>query len=139
MAGSTRGFGWARDRRDEVGSRNWPTRSTSLSRQAPPQERTISDFALPTSDFPEGSMASESKPIVVSSGGAELAASGEREVRQRSEWRAGLRVLLRNRVALGSIVFLVLIHLVAVAAPLIAPADPDFIQIGKRFQRPNAE
>ena len=84
-------------------------------------------------------MASESKPIAVSSGGAELAAGGEREVRRRSEWRAGLRVLVRNRVALGSIVFLVLIHLVAVAAPLIAPADPDFIQIGKRFQRPNAE
>jgi peptide/nickel transport system permease protein len=84
-------------------------------------------------------MASESKPIAVSSGGADLAASAEREVRHRSEWRAGLRVLVRNRVALGSILFLVLIHLVAVAAPLIAPADPDFIQIGKRFQRPNAE
>jgi peptide/nickel transport system permease protein len=84
-------------------------------------------------------MASESKPIAVSSGGADLAASAEREVRDRSEWRAGLRVLVRNRVALGSILFLILIHVIAVAAPLIAPADPDFIQIGKRFQRPNAE
>lgn len=84
-------------------------------------------------------MASEPKQIVVPGAAAELAASGEREVRRRSEWRAGLRVLRRNRIALASIVFLALVHIVSVAAPAIAPADPDFIQIGKRFQRPNAE
>lgn len=83
-------------------------------------------------------MASESKHLATTAepGGREL---GKRGARQRSEWRAGLRVLGRNRLALASIVFLVLVHLIAILAPLIAPADPDFIQIGKRFQRPNAE
>jgi peptide/nickel transport system permease protein len=84
-------------------------------------------------------MASESEQLVVASGATELAAGGTRAFRRRSEWRAGLRVLVRNRVALASVLFLLLIHLVALAAPLIAPADPDFIQIGKRFQRPNSE
>lgn len=84
-------------------------------------------------------MASESKQLAASGSTAELAAGGERGVRRRSEWRAGLRVLFRNRVAFASIVFLAIVHLVALAAPLVAPADPDFIQIGKRFQRPNAE
>jgi peptide/nickel transport system permease protein len=84
-------------------------------------------------------MASESKQLATPGSTAELAASGERGVRRRSEWRAGLRVLFRNRVAFASIVFLLLVHLVALAAPLVAPADPEFIQIGKRFQRPNAE
>lgn len=80
-------------------------------------------------------MAAESKQVAIPG----VMAGNERQTHRRSEWRAGLRVLLRNRVALVSVIFLVLIHLVAVAAPLVAPADPDFIQIGKRFQRPNAE
>ncbi len=84
-------------------------------------------------------MASGFNEAAAPGGATKLAVGGEREVRRRSEWRAGLRVLVRNRVALASIVFLALIHIVAIAAPLIAPADPDFIQIGKRFQRPNAE
>lgn len=84
-------------------------------------------------------MASGSKHIAVAGETAELAAGGARAARKRSEWRAGLRVLLRNKVALASLLFLALVHIVAIAAPLVAPADPDFIQIGKRFQRPNAE
>jgi peptide/nickel transport system permease protein len=80
-----------------------------------------------------------SERIAVAGGESGLAAGGERESKRRSEWRAGLRVLGRNWVAMGSIIFLVVIHLVAVAAPVVSPADPDFIQIGKRFQRPNAE
>ncbi len=80
-------------------------------------------------------MAAESKQVAIPG----VMAGNVRQTHRRSEWRAGLRVLLRNRVALVSVIFLVLIHLVAVAAPLVAPADPDFIQIGKRFQRPNAE
>jgi len=50
-----------------------------------------------------------------------------------------LRVLRRNKLVLAAIIFLAIIHLIALAAPLIAPADPDFLQIDKRFQRPNAE
>lgn len=83
-------------------------------------------------------MASESDQIVVA-GGAGSRELGTRATRHRSEWRAGLRVLRRNKLALAAIIFLAIIHLIALAAPLLAPADPDFLQIGKRFQRPNAE
>lgn len=71
--------------------------------------------------------------------GGPLVIQEQRQVRERSEWRAGIRVLLHNKLALLSLVLLLLIHLMAIAAPLLAPADPDFIQIGKRFQRPSAE
>lgn len=84
-------------------------------------------------------MASKSTPVAMPGGAADLAGAGGRAVRTRSEWRAGLRALVRNRLALASIAFLLLVHLIAVAAPLIALANPDYIQIGKRFQRPNAE
>ncbi len=83
-------------------------------------------------------MASESDQIAVA-GGAGSRELGTRATRRRSEWRAGLRVLRRNKLALAAIIFLAIIHLIALAAPLLAPADPDFLQIGKRFQRPNAE
>lgn len=66
------------------------------------------------------------------------AARGEGRGR-RSEWRAGLRVLRRNRLALGAIIFLVAIHLVALFAPLIAPADPELIATFRRFRTPSAE
>lgn len=84
-------------------------------------------------------MASDSNQIAVPGGPAGVSMGEVREARRRSEWRAGLRVLVRNKVALVSILFLVIIHVVALAAPIVAPTDPDFIQIGKRFQRPNAE
>jgi len=84
-------------------------------------------------------MASESDGTAIAQRAANPRDRAALTPQRRSEWRAGLRVLLRNRLALTSIVFLLLIHLAALAAPLIAPADPDFIQIGKRFQRPNAE
>ncbi len=84
-------------------------------------------------------MASDSDGIAIPQRAANARDREALTPRRRSEWRAGLRVLLRNKLALASIGFLLLIHLAALAAPLIAPTDPDFIQIGKRFQRPNAE
>jgi len=57
----------------------------------------------------------------------------------RSEWRAALRVIGRNRLALAALVFLIGVHLIAVFAPQIAPADPDKIATFRKFQTPNAE
>ena len=59
-------------------------------------------------------MASESNQLAVSGDAAALAEGSRREGRRRSEWRAGVRVLVRNRVALISLIFLALIHIVAI-------------------------
>jgi len=55
----------------------------------------------------------------------------------RSEWRDGLRVIVRNRLALAALLFLVAIHLMALAAPLLAPQDPEKIVIRDKLQRPS--
>jgi len=55
----------------------------------------------------------------------------------RSEWRDGLRVIVRNRLALAALLFLVAIHLMALAAPLLAPQDPERIVIRDKLQRPS--
>jgi len=57
----------------------------------------------------------------------------------RSEWRAAGRVIAHNRLALAALVFLVAVHLVAVFAPQVAPADPDKIATFRKFQLPGAE
>ncbi len=74
-----------------------------------------------------------------SNAAAGVAAAAPRiEGRQaRSEWRDGLRVIVRNRLALAALVFLVAIHLMALAAPLLAPQDPERIVIRDKLQRPS--
>ncbi|MDQ6602565.1 MAG: ABC transporter permease, partial [Chloroflexota bacterium] len=77
-----------------------------------------------------------SEPNAAITGVAPLALGDQRQARGRNEWRDGLRVIVRNRVAFAALLFLVGIHLLAIAAPLIAPRDPEQITISKRFQRP---
>ena len=60
-----------------------------------------------------------------------------RLVTVRSEWRAALRVVVRHRLALAGLLFLVAIHLVAVFAPALAPADPETITLVRKFERPS--
>lgn len=61
-----------------------------------------------------------------------------RQARVRSEWRDGLRVIAHNRLALAALIFLAAIHLGAVAAPILAPQDPEKIVIQDKFHRPSA-
>lgn len=75
---------------------------------------------------------------VASSGAASLALGEQRRARGRNEWRDGLHVVLRNRLAFAALIFLVAVHALAIAAPIIAPHDPEQITISKRFQRPNS-
>ncbi len=77
-----------------------------------------------------------SEPNAAITGVAPLALGDQRQARGRNEWRDGLRVIVRNRVAFAALLFLVGIHLLAIAAPVIAPRDPEQITISKRFQRP---
>ncbi len=65
-----------------------------------------------------------------------LALGERRQARGRNEWRDGLRVIVRNHVAFAALIFLVAIHVLAIAAPVLAPRDPEQITISKRFQRP---
>jgi len=76
------------------------------------------------------------EPNAAITGVAPLALGDQRQARGRNEWRDGLRVIVRNRVAFAALLFLVGIHLLAIAAPVIAPRDPEQITISKRFQRP---
>ncbi len=57
----------------------------------------------------------------------------------RSEWRAAGRVLVRSRLALAALVFLAAVHMVALFAPQIAPADPERITTFRKFEPPSAE
>jgi peptide/nickel transport system permease protein len=80
---------------------------------------------------------SESDAITSSS--ASLAIGERQSARLRNEWRDGFRVVMRNRLAFAALLFLFFIHLLAIAAPVIAPHDPEQITISKRFQRPSSE
>lgn len=61
-----------------------------------------------------------------------------RQARVRREWRDGLRVIARNHLALAALIFLVAIHICAIAASAISPHDPEQIVIQDKFQRPSA-
>lgn len=65
--------------------------------------------------------------------------SEQQRARMRNEWRDGLRVIVRHRTALAALIFLLVIHVLALAAPVIAPRDPEQITISKKFQRPDGE
>jgi ABC-type dipeptide/oligopeptide/nickel transport system permease subunit len=54
----------------------------------------------------------------------------------RGEFATALGLLLRNRVALAGAVIYLLFVLVAMAAPLLAPADPDEQVLANRFKSP---
>jgi peptide/nickel transport system permease protein len=50
---------------------------------------------------------------------------------------ARLRALLRNKGATASLAFLIILLLVAVAAPVIAPFDPEEVNIAERLEPPS--
>lgn len=59
--------------------------------------------------------------------------------RVTSPRRRAWQRLRRNRIALVSLGVLIVIHLVALAAPVVAPKDPNQIMPMRRFQSPSAE
>lgn len=60
------------------------------------------------------------------------------EAERYSFWGDFWRRLRRNRIALGSLVFLAGLAFVAVAAPLVAPYDPYYGEMPKALQSPSA-
>lgn len=58
-------------------------------------------------------------------------------MRAESPWRIALRTLARNRVAMAGLAILVLLSLVAVLAPAIAPYDPDAVDILHQLEAPS--
>lgn len=58
-------------------------------------------------------------------------------MRAESPWRIALRILVRNRVAMSGLAILVLMSLLAVLAPAIAPYDPDAVDILHQLEAPS--
>jgi peptide/nickel transport system permease protein len=58
---------------------------------------------------------------------------------ERSRWASGLRTLFGNPVTVIAAVFLLLVVLAAVFAPLLTPHDPTFLDPGVRLQAPSRE
>ncbi|MBC7241323.1 MAG: ABC transporter permease [Anaerolineae bacterium] len=60
-----------------------------------------------------------------------------RRMRAESPWRIALRILVRNRVAMSGLAILVMMSLLAVLAPAIAPYDPDAVDILHQLEAPS--
>lgn len=60
-----------------------------------------------------------------------------RRMRAESPWRIALRILVRNRVAMGGLAILLLMSLLAVLAPAIAPYDPNAVDILHQLEAPS--
>jgi len=60
-----------------------------------------------------------------------------RRMRAESPWRIALRILVRNRVAMSGLAILVIMSLLAVLAPAIAPYDPDAVDILHQLEAPS--
>jgi peptide/nickel transport system permease protein len=58
---------------------------------------------------------------------------------ERSRWASGLRTLFGNPVTVFAAVFLLVVVLAAVVAPLLTPHDPTFLDPGVRLQAPSRE
>lgn len=56
----------------------------------------------------------------------------------RSLWQIAWRRFVRNRLAVASAIFLILMYVTAIAAPLIAPDDPNAVDIMNLHARPSA-
>lgn len=57
----------------------------------------------------------------------------------RSLWQIAWRRFVRNRLAVASAIFLILMYVTAIAAPLIAPDDPNAVDIMNLHARPSAD
>lgn len=60
-----------------------------------------------------------------------------RRMRAESPWRIALRILVRNRAAMGGLALLALLSLLAVLAPALAPYDPDAVDILHQLEAPS--
>lgn len=57
----------------------------------------------------------------------------------RSLWQIAWRRFIRNRLAIASIVFLILMYLVAILANVLAPYDPEAVDIFNLHARPSSD
>ena len=57
----------------------------------------------------------------------------------RSLWQVAWRRFIRNRLAIASAVFLILMYLVAIFANVLAPYDPDAVEIFNLHARPSSD
>lgn len=57
---------------------------------------------------------------------------------ERGFWSRSWRRFCRNRLALAALIVLVVLHLAALLAPLLAPAAPDTVSLMSRFGPPSA-
>ena len=57
----------------------------------------------------------------------------------RSLWQIAWRRFIRNRLAVASAIFLLLMYVTAIFAPLVAPHDPDDVDIMNLHARPSAD
>lgn len=74
----------------------------------------------------------------------ETVASGRRELLHvqrpsRSLWQIAWRRFVRNRLAVASALFLLLMYVTAIFAPVVAPQDPDAVDIMNLHARPSAD
>lgn len=74
---------------------------------------------------------------VAKSSGCSVENERTRRMRAESPWRIALRILVRNRVAMSGLAILVLMSLLAVLAPAIAPYDPDAVDILHQLEAPS--
>jgi ABC-type dipeptide/oligopeptide/nickel transport system permease subunit len=69
---------------------------------------------------------------------ATIAASPLPITKHRSEWRRSVRTLTRNRLVIAGLVMCVLVVLVAIFAPVLAPYNPIANNVRAALQRPSA-
>jgi len=67
-----------------------------------------------------------------------LVTQRKRAHRSRGFWAVFFSRMLRNRISMAGAVLILAVLLVAVLAPLLAPYDPDAVQIRERLQPPSA-
>jgi len=74
---------------------------------------------------------------ITTSGGVRTRPTGWRATYGRDRRRAWHTLVLRSPLAIASFLFIALLALAAIAAPLITPHDPRFIEPGVRLQGPS--
>ncbi len=112
-----------------AGARLQPARRHRLRRRRPESEGLMSDLR-PSLDTPDVAAAEQ----VVSA-----EATGGPRSRRRSPKAMAVRRFRRNKVAVGGAVFLVLLLIVALLAPLLAGTSPYSVDLGAIRQAPSAE
>ncbi|MBM3188890.1 MAG: ABC transporter permease [Chloroflexi bacterium] len=69
---------------------------------------------------------------------AALSAEGLAEGSRSSLWRDAMATLLANRLAVGGLIVILVLFLLAVFGPYLAPSDPLAQDLDVRFQKPSA-